>query len=248
MNPAERLIIALDYRSGDDALRAVERLGDSAGYYKVGIGLFAAEGPEIVRELRRRGKRVFVDLKFHDIPAQVDLACRAVVRLGAQLMNLHSVGGSQVMQAACAAVADEAARIGVERPLVIGVTLLTSLEGIDDAWGRMRGADAEVAEMVLTMTRLVLEAGLDGVVCSGQEVGAVKEAFGSRCVTVVPGIRPAGSSLDDQRRVLTPEAAVREGADYLVVGRPITGAPDPVAAMEAIVHEMGRAALPRPTP
>lgn len=246
MNPAERLIIALDYRSGEDALRCVERLGAAADFYKVGIGLFAAEGPEIVRELRRRGKRVFVDLKFHDIPAQVDLACRAVVRLDAQLLNLHSVGGAQVMQAAAAAVADEASRLGAERPQLVGVTLLTSLEGVDDAWGRIRGADAEVAEMVLTMTRLVLEAGLDGVVCSGQEVGAVKAAFGSRCVAVVPGIRPAGASLDDQRRVLTPEAAVREGADYLVVGRPITGAPDPVAATLAIVAEIERAMHPRP--
>jgi orotidine-5'-phosphate decarboxylase len=241
MQPEERVIVALDTATREDARSIVDRLGEHAGFYKVGIGLFLAAGPDFVRELGERGKKIFFDLKFHDIPAQVSLASRVSVRLGASLVNVHSIAGSQIMGAVLSAVKEEAEMLGKERPRVVAVTLLTSLAGVEDSWGRMRGADQEVSEMVVTMARITGESGLDGVVCSGQEVAAVKRAMGDSFLTVVPGIRPQGSAPDDQRRVLTPGAAIREGADYLVVGRPITGDPDPLGALKSIHEEIERA-------
>ena len=238
MRAQDRLIVALDFPTSAEAMALVDRLGDRASWFKVGMGLFTAEGPEIVKALRERDRKIFVDLKFHDIPTQVGLAARSVVRIGANLMNVHASAGFEVMCEARNAVGEAAEAAGVERPVVVAVTLLTSLDHRDESWGRIPGADDEVAEMVVAMARVAQDAGLDGVVCSGREVARVKETLGSSFVTVVPGIRPAGSSADDQKRVLTPAGAIAEGADYLVIGRPITQAPDPVAAMEAILHEM----------
>lgn len=241
MKPEERLIVALDVPTAADAMAMVDRLGERARWFKVGMGLFTAEGPDIVRALRARDKRVFVDLKFHDIPAQVALATRSVVKIGASIMNVHASAGFEVMCEARSAIDKAAEALGVERPQIIAVTLLTSLDSREDAWGRVPGADDEVAEMVVAMARVAQDAGLDGVVCSGREVARVKESLGRSFVTVVPGIRPTGASSDDQKRIQTPGGAIRAGADYLVIGRPITAAPDPVAAMAAILDEMEKA-------
>jgi len=229
MRPDERLIVALDTGSAKEALALVERLGERACFYKVGMGLFAATGPAIVADLRRRGKKIVLDLKFHDSPMQVALSCRAVTRLGVALTNLHALAGREAMAEAARAVAEESAASGVERPLLVAVTVLTSHAG------------AEVSETVLRLARDACESGLDGIVCSGEEVKAVKAALGPRCLTVVPGIRPAGADVGDQRRIYTPGQAIRDGADYLVVGRPITGAPNPAEALRHILEEMDRA-------
>ena len=224
----DRLIVALDFSSFNEAFSLVQKLQGRVGMFKVGKELFTREGPSAVRQIVDRGERVFLDLKFHDIPNTVARAVEAAVSLGACLVNVHASGGRKMMQAAA-----EAASGG--NAAVIAVTVLTSLrdEDVREA-GFALGPD----ELVPRLARLALEAGLDGVVAAPTDAARLRRELGSDFLIVTPGVRPAGSTKDDQARIATPAEAVRQGADYIVVGRPITQAADPVKAAEAIVAEM----------
>ena len=233
----EKLIVALDVESADEARRLFERLRDAAGMFKVGSQLFPSAGPGFVRELVAAGARVFLDLKFHDIPATVAAAARDAVRLGVTLFNVHAAGGSEMMRRAAEATAEEAARLGVERPGLIAVTVLTSMDAA--ALAETGVSAASVEEQVRRLARLADASSLDGVVASPHEIAPVREAVArDGFLVVTPGVRPGGETYDDQKRVMSPAAAVREGADFIVVGRAILGAPDPAAAARAVVEEM----------
>lgn len=226
-----RVIVALDYPDPAQALRMAERLDPSACRLKVGKELFTRGGPALVEQLQRRDFAVFLDLKFHDIPNTVAAASRAAGALGVWMLNVHAQGGRHMMEAAREALT------GFQHPpLLIAVTVLTSL-GPDEL--RELGHTETPDELVLRLAALTRSAGLDGVVCSAQEAAALKKANGEDFVLVTPGIRPAGSSKDDQQRVMTPEAALAAGADYLVIGRPITAATDPLAALRDIRRSIG---------
>ena len=223
-------IIALDLGTVEAALDLVDRLGDEADFYKVGSPLFTAAGPVIVDELRDRGKRVFLDLKFHDIPNTVAHAVEAAAGMGVDLLTLHSTGGLAMMQAARKAA-------GNSGPRLLGVTVLTSLgaDDIDQAWGKRVNS---VREEVTRLAALVAEAGLDGLVASPLETESLRRHHGTRLLIVTPGIRPSGDQVGDQVRVATPTDAARAGADYLVIGRPVYEAADPKAVMQRINEEL----------
>ena len=230
-----RILVALDVDSSAKALALADALRGTVAGYKIGKQLFTAEGPEVVRTLTARGDRVFLDLKFHDIPNTVAGAVRSAMATGAWMVNVHASGGSAMMRAAAQAAHDTAAKTGAARPLVIGVTVLTSM---DEAALAEVGTTRPVIEQVVHLARLAKAAGLDGVVASPQEIAAIRTACGSDFHIVTPGIRPAGQvGTDDQARTLTPKEAVAAGATYLVIGRPITAAADPRAAAEAIAAE-----------
>lgn len=237
MRPEDRLIVALDVAGRDPALALARCLGPVARRFKVGLELFTAAGPGLVPEISAQGGRVFLDLKFHDIPNTVAGAVRAAVRTGAWMMNVHASGGREMMHRAAAAAAEESARLGTPRPLVVAVTVLTSLDAV--ALTDEVGVGRDPLSHVLFLAERAREAGLDGVVCSPLEVGAVKRACGREFLAVTPGVRPVVAAAGDQRRHLTPAAAVAAGADYLVVGRPITAAPDSLAAARRLLGEMG---------
>jgi orotidine-5'-phosphate decarboxylase len=237
--PDPRLIVALDFSDAAGALELAARLDPALCRVKVGKELFTAAGPALVNELSRRGFQVFLDLKFHDIPSTVAQACQAAARLGVWMVNVHALGGRRMMAAAREALERSAAR-----PRLVAVTVLTSMEPADLAEVGVAG-DPEAA--VLRLARLARDAGLDGVVCSAREAAQLRRELGRDFWLVTPGIRPAGAGLDDQSRVTTPLDAIRAGADYLVVGRPITRAADPGAAARALALEIdgalaGRAA------
>ena len=225
-----RIIVALDFPSAPSALDMAARLDPTLCRVKVGKELFTATGPALVETLAARGFGVFLDLKFHDIPHTVASACKVAARLGVWMMNVHASGGRAMMQAAREAL-DEAS----QRPKLIAVTVLTSL-GQDDLVNI--GMQGSVDETVLRLARLAQSAGLDGVVCSAQEAQVLRTACGSAFNLVTPGIRLADIAADDQKRVMTPRAAIDAGADYLVIGRPITQAADPVAVLQRIQREI----------
>ncbi len=227
------IIVALDFAEGREALAFADRLAGTACAVKVGKEIFTREGPAICRALHERGLRVFLDLKFHDIPNTVAAACKAAADMGVWMVNVHASGGREMLEAARAALGEDEAR-----PLLVAVTVLTSL---DHARLKEVGIDAEPAAQVERLARLAHAAGLDGVVCSPQEIALVKAACGPAFLTVTPGVRPAGSAQDDQQRIATPAAACAAGGDYLVIGRPITRAPDPMAAIAAIAAEIAGA-------
>lgn len=231
-----RLYVALDVPDWPAARRLVEMLAGRAGGFKVGLELFCAEGLGVVERIKQRGAGVFLDLKLHDIPRTVSHAMRVLAAAGPDIVNVHAAGGRAMMEAAAVAAREGAEAAGRPAPLVVAVTVLTSLD--DRAWREELGLDGTVAETVTGWARLAREAGLDGVVASPREIEAIREACGPRFAIVTPGLRPAGFPAEDQRRFLTPAEAWRRGADYLVVGRPVTAAPDPVAALEAIVTEI----------
>lgn len=224
-------IVALDVGSLSAARELVGVLGDQCDFYKVGLELFTAAGPAVVAWLRGEGKRVFVDLKLHDIPNTVEGASRSVAALGASLLTVHASGGREMVAAAVAGTAGSACEI-------LGVTILTSLdaEGVGAAWGRPA---VSVPEEVLRLARLTAQAGGAGIVCSGHEATAVHAEFGKGLGLLIPGIRLAGGDAHDQQRVMTPERAAAAGARWLILGRAVTGAADPAAAMAAV-----RAVLP----
>jgi orotidine-5'-phosphate decarboxylase len=229
-----RLLIALDVGSAEQAVGLADQLRGAVGGFKIGKQLFTAAGPEIVRALVARGDRVFLDLKFHDIPNTVAGAVRSAASLGAWMVNVHASGGEAMMAAAreAAETAD-----GPTRPLVVAVTVLTSL---DAAGLATVGVPSTPEDQVLKLARLAQQAGLDGVVASARETGAIRQACGPDFAIVTPGIRggAAASGPDDQRRTMTPRAAIEAGSSYLVVGRPVTAAADPPAVARAIVAEM----------
>ena len=231
----DRLIVALDYHNMEDAQSLVRALGASVSYYKVGMELYYSVGPEIVRWLKREGKHVFLDLKLHDIPNTVASGLCSLMDLGADIMNVHASGGYTMMKAAADKLREEAARRGQDCPKLIAVTVLTSINQAD--WDDL-GQTVQIKSAVVRWAKLAQKAGLDGVVASPNEAALIRGACGSDFLIVTPGVRPAGSSLDDQSRVATPAQALRDGASQIVVGRPIRQAADPAAAAEAIVEEI----------
>lgn len=234
----ERIIIALDC----DRTRALELAGKLSGHatwLKVGMTLFYAEGPDIVREFRKLGFKVFLDLKFHDIPHQVRGAARSAALAGADLLSVHGLG-SGAMLAACREGAEEAAEQLGARPKLVAITVLTSMD--QEALAQI-GIDAPVAEEAARLASLAKVNGIDGIVCSPQEAHAMRQLLGEDALIVTPGVRPAGAALGDQSRVATPAAALQAGASHLVIGRPITSADDPAEAYEAIVSELVPLAL-----
>jgi len=230
----DRIIVALDVESAAEAIELTSRLAGPIGWVKVGMTLFYAEGPDVVRALRELGMRVFVDLKLHDIPHQVAGAARSLVRVGADMLTVHASGGSAMLSAAVDAVTDEATALGVARPSVAAVTVLTSLDS--DALAEL-GVDRSAEQQVRALTSLAAAAGCDGVVCSPHETSAVRAVLGPDALVVTPGIRPAGTDAGDQARIATPSAALAAGASHLVIGRPITAAADPLAAVRTILAE-----------
>ena len=231
-----KIFVALDFPNAVDALALVDRLNPRDCGLKVGKELFVSAGPEPVRRMIERGFAVFLDLKFHDIPNTVASACAAATRLGVAMLNVHASGGKAMMTAARDAV--ERSSTG-PRPLLIAVTVLTSL---GDADMRDLGVQATAQDHALRLARLTQACGLDGVVCSAQEAPALRAACGPAFRLVTPGIRLADAAKDDQARIVTPEAAVRNGADYLVIGRPITQATDPLATLSSINASLKAAA------
>ena len=229
----KELIIALDLPTADVALELVDALGEPAGYYKVGAQLFTRAGPELIAELKDRDKKVFLDLKYHDIPHTVARSVESAAELGVDMLTIHASGGSAMMRAAREAVA-------LDGPTLVGVTLLTSFTGADveEVWDKeLRSLRDDVARLA----GLAAEARLDGVVSSALEVEALKRRHGGDFLVVTPGIRPEGEAPEDQSRVATPAEAIAAGADYLVIGRPIHAAADPVAALASLMEEIDAA-------
>ena len=231
----DRVVFAMDVAHFEDAQRFVRLLRNRIGLFKVGKQLFTHAGPKVLDMIRQHGQRAFLDLKFHDIPNTVAKASQEATRLEVAMFNVHALGGLEMMKAAVQATRDKAKELGTRKPLLLGVTVLTSL---DDQSLRQVGIEGSVEEAVSRLARLAVEAGMDGVVASPREIGLIRKACGQDFVVVTPGVRPATVAQDDQRRVLTPGDAIKAGADYLVIGRPIQHAPDPVEAVERIVEEI----------
>ncbi len=235
MTATDRLIVALDVPSRDQALSLVTALRPRVVRFKIGLELFTACGPPLVREILDRGGQVFLDLKLHDIPHTVARAAVAATRLGAGMMTLHLSGGSFMARRAADEVEAHCQIHRIPRPKILGVTVLTSL---DQATLESVGVLRPVEDQVVALAEMARQSGLDGVVCSPREIPMVREACGSEFLIVTPGIRPAGVEADDQARTLTPRAAIEAGADWIVVGRPVVKATDPLAAAEAILLDM----------
>ncbi len=244
MTDNNKLILALDVESPTKAVDLVRELHKVAGMFKVGSQLFTASGPQIVRDILARGSKVFLDLKFHDISHQVAGAARSAAELGVSLFTIHASGGSDMMSRAVESVEEVAGKSGV-RSKVLAISVLTS---IDATILSQIGVTSTPEESVMRLVRLAESSGGDGVVASPNEIETIRHAVpNTNFLIVTPGIRPATASTGDQKRVATPQAAIAAGASYLVVGRPITGAPDPVAAAHEIIAEMERAQATEPT-
>jgi orotidine-5'-phosphate decarboxylase len=226
----ERLIVALDVSSAAEAQKLVARIGDAAGIYKVGLQLFTAEGPSVVRDLVSSGRRVFLDSKLHDIPTTVGLAVESAAELGVYMLTLHASGGSAMLRAATEAAAG--------RINLLAVTVLTSLSDEDM---QEIGVSGRASDQVLRMASLAQSSGCQGIVASPRESSMVRKALGEGFAIVTPGIRPSGAETNDQQRIATPAQAISNGASHIVVGRPITHAPDPAKAAQAIISEMEQA-------
>jgi orotidine-5'-phosphate decarboxylase len=237
----KHLIFALDVDSFEEAEGWVKQLHDKVGMFKVGKQLFTRCGPEIVHMIRAEGGEVFLDLKYHDIPNTVAMAGVEACRLGARMFNVHALGGLEMMQTTVAAANEWCGQNNVPRPILLAVTILTSST---EETLRQVGIDRPVTEMVPRLAALAKQAGFDGVVASPKEVGLIRAACGPDFLIVTPGVRPSFAAANDQKRVMTPADAIAAGASYLVIGRPISAAADPVAAADAILAEIA-GALPR---
>ena len=235
MKSDDRLIVALDFSTMEQAVACVEECGDAVSHYKVGMELFYAAGAPIITYLKNQGKHIFLDLKLQDIPNTVAHALTVLSDLGADMMNVHAVGGKKMMAEAVKAVHEAAEAAGRPAPKLIAVTILTSM---DDEQFADLNYNNTIAEQVISLAKLAKEAGMDGVVASPKEAAAIREACGPEFLIVTPGVRPAGSSLDDQKRVATPAGALQNGSSHIVVGRPITKAEARQAAALAIVEEI----------
>ena len=232
LTPRDRLAVALDLPNEHEALKLVDRLGQTCQWYKVGMELYYAAGNSIVQHLRNRGFNVFLDLKLHDIPNTVAGAVRSATQAGASLLTIHAAGGAAMMSAAAEAASAPGS------PRLLAVTVHTSMDANELT---PIGITASPAEQVLRLARLAQASGIDGMVCSAEEVVALRRETGPHTLLVIPGIRPAGSAIEDQKRIATPAQAITHGASMLVVGRPITRAPDPAEAAQAILQEIEQA-------
>ena len=235
----DRIIVALDVESADEARRMIGEIGDAAGAYKIGLQLFTSAGPSFVREITASGIKVFLDLKFHDIPNTVARASVEAVKLGVWMFNMHASGGREMMKRASDAVREYCDHEGCEIPIILGVTLLTSSNTatlIDE------GISFSVEDHVIRLAQRAAKSGLGGVVASPNEIAAIKNSIKSEpFIVVTPGIRPINATHDDQKRVMTPAEAVTAGSDFLVIGRPVTAAPNPTAALRIIIEEIDQA-------
>jgi orotidine-5'-phosphate decarboxylase len=234
--PRDRVIVALDVPGLPEAGALLDRLEGAVSTFKIGAQLFTAAGPAAVELVRKRGGRVFLDLKYHEIPAIAAAAVREAARLGVALLTVHASGGSVMLGAVAAAAREASGGAGRDRPRVLAVTVLTSLDRA--TLQRELGVPLAVVGQVVHLATLARQAGCDGVVASPREARGLRTALGPDALIVTPGVRPAGAEADDQARVATPAAAIRAGADCVVIGRPITGAPDPAAAARAILREL----------
>jgi orotidine-5'-phosphate decarboxylase len=228
MTTADKLIVALDVATKEKALDLIEELRDQISFFKIGLQLYTAEGPEIVRAVRATGANVFLDLKLHDIPNTVALAIESAAQLDIQMLTIHLSGGEAMVRAAVSAKPPEL--------LLLGVTVLTS---VDEQTIRQIGIPDKIENQVLRLTKLGVENGIDGFVASPHEIATLRREFGDKIKIVVPGIRPAGSESGDQKRVMTPREAIHAGADYLVIGRPIIAHSHPSEAVTKILQELG---------
>jgi orotidine-5'-phosphate decarboxylase len=237
-DPRERLIIALDTSSMDEAMRSVDLLGESARWFKVGSQLFTSCGREVVARIKSAGFKVFLDLKYHDIPATVSLAGICAADMDADLFNVHALGGAKMMKTTVDDVSTHCAKVGKPRPSIIAVTVLTSMSAADL---NEIGVPDSPEQEVLRLARLAKVSGLDGVVASPLETRLIRERVGGDFIIVTPGVRPSWAGKDDQSRVKTPAEAIKEGADYIVVGRPILKAVNPADAAKRVLDEIASA-------
>ncbi len=235
MTEKDRLIVALDFDNEAKALGTVKKLQGEVRFFKVGFELFSSCGPGVVEKIQRSGCAVFLDLKFHDIPNTVAKAAAAATRLGVYMFNCHALGGLEMMRAATLAAEETSKRLKVNRPKVLAVTILTSMS---EMTLKDVGINDTMKDTVLKLARLARKSGLDGVVASPQEAKLIRQELGKDFLIVTPGVRPAAADSNDQKRVATPKEAIKLGADYIVVGRPVTEAQDPVKAAQTILREI----------
>jgi orotidine-5'-phosphate decarboxylase len=239
MEADERIILALDTADPEEALQTVHRFRDEVGIFKVGSELFTAAGPRIVKEINLMGRKVFLDLKFHDIPNTVMKSSLAVANLGVFMFNLHALGGMEMMKTAAGRLSEHCLKHNVQRPKIIAVTILTSID--QKTLRDELGIELRMNAMVKHLAAMARRAGLDGVVASARDAEMIRGRFGKDFLIVSPGIRPSWAAADDQKRTLTPKEAIRAGADYIVLGRAVLGQPDPERALMNIKEEIGRA-------
>ena len=232
----ERLVLALDVDDFKKAEELVGKLSDYVGVFKIGNQLFTAEGTKVVNMIKERGGKVFLDLKFHDIPNTVARAAEVATKLGVYIFDIHTSGGYEMMKAAAEATKKISLALGILKPLILGVTLLTSVN--QEILEKDLGIKKRLEEQVVHLAKLAKAAGLDGVVASSREIKEIRKACGKDFLILTPGIRPAGKSSDDQKRIMTPREAIKLGADFLVIGRPIRSAVNPVEAAKEILREM----------
>jgi orotidine-5'-phosphate decarboxylase len=238
MQARDRIVLALDVDSQEKAVSLVRELTDYVGLFKVGMQLYNSTGPDIVKEINDLGGKVFVDLKFHDIPNTVAAAGRVMARLGCHMFNVHAAGGREMMREMVRELEEEAQRLGQPEPITLAVTVLTSInqEGLEK---EMFVRDMQIQDLVVRWAVMAQECGIKGVVCSPREITAIRRACGKDFKIVTPGIRPAWSEANDQKRITTPRQALDMGADYMVIGRPIVKAGNPVEAALKIIDELG---------
>ena len=232
----ERLVLALDVDDFKKAEELVSELSDYVGAFKIGNQLFTAEGPKVVDMVNKKGGKVFLDLKFHDIPNTVARAAEVATKLGVSIFNVHTSGGYEMMKAAVEATAKISQELAIRKPIILGVTLLTSIN--QEILEKEIGIIKRLEEQVVHLAKLAKASGLDGVVASSWEIKEIRKACGEDFIILTPGIRPAGQSSDDQKRVMAPQEAIKLGANFLVVGRPIKNAANPVEAAKQILKEM----------
>ena len=235
MNPSDKLIVALDVPSLKEAEALVKKLSPTVSFFKVGMELFTSVGPDAVHLVHKYKARVFLDLKFHDIPNTVGAACATATRLGVFMMNVHAIGGKNMMISAIQAVHETATKEKLKHPKLLAVTVLTSMKDVDL---KEVGVKNKVVAEVEALAMLTQQSGLDGVVASGQEISLIRAVAGKNFLIVTPGVRPAWASHGDQKRIVTPHTALKDGADFIVVGRPITAHANPLEAAELILKEM----------
>ncbi|MBI5057230.1 MAG: orotidine-5'-phosphate decarboxylase [Nitrospirae bacterium] len=237
MKPKERIILALDVADYTEAIRTAKKFKDHIELFKVGSELFTAAGPRIVEKINSMGKKVFLDLKFHDIPTTVAKSASVAAKLGVFMFNVHTSGGLEMMKQAAQAIRKISLKENIERPKLIGVTILTSID--QAALQDELGVGLRMSAQVKNLAGLAHKSGLDGVVASPEDAEMIRSKFGKKFLIVTPGIRPSWAAADDQKRMLTPRQALIKGADYLVIGRAITSQPDPVKALKRIEEEIG---------